>query len=304
MLRNTPLKELFFSRKDYFNVYLEEDVKIKNFCNIQPSHYFNDIPYTKWPFYIGTGTFFLLFYFVLAMKQFEFGVYYSLISLVCILYYTYCWLSDIVIESLVFGRYNRKVRASIAYGFMLFLVSEAFVFLGFFWTYFDRLMDPSVLTGGSSLPYGIEPLFKNLKPFYATLTLVLSGYCANWGIYLMHASAYFYAHMFSFSAICLGLIFLFVQISEYNSLIFTITDSVYGSCFYLLTGFHGLHVIIGLIFLSIQHERIVRCHFNRVRMQGYRLAVIYWHFVDYIWILLFLSVYMVNWNYSYFYMWH
>jgi cytochrome c oxidase subunit 3 len=304
MLNNVPIRELFFEKRKYLDLYVKKDSTINNFAYIKPNHYFNDILYTKWPFYIGSTCFFLLFYFVLALKQVEYALVYSLIAFLCIGYYTYAWFCDMVIESLVFGKYNRKVRASIAYGFMLFLVSEAFVFAGFFWTYFDRIFDPSILTGGSSLPYGVEPLFKNLKPFYATLTLVLSGYCANWGIYLMHASSYFYAHMFSFSAICLGIIFLLVQIAEYNSLIFTITDSVYGSCFYLLTGFHGAHVIIGLIFLSIQHERIVRCHFNRVRMQGYRLAVIYWHFVDYIWILLFLAVYMTNWNFSYYYMWH
>lgn len=305
LLRNSPLKDLYFKKKDYFNNYLSTDLRInKNFLNLKPSHYFNDILYTKWPLYISVAVFFMLFYFVMALKRFTIAISLSFVSLGLVLYYVFCWFSDMILESLVFGRYNRKVRAALAYGFMLFLVSEVFIFSGFFWAYFDRLFDPSTLTGGTSLPYGLEPLFKSFKPIYATLVLVVSGYFANWGIYYTHlgslSDAYWYAYL---SVVC-GVIFLLVQISEYNSLLFSIADSVYASSFYFLTGFHGLHVTIGLLFLAVQQDRMFRCQFNKARLQGYRLAVIYWHFVDYIWIFLFLAVYVVNWNYSYYYMWY
>lgn len=305
ILRTSPLKELFFNKKEYFYHYLRKDVEInKNFCNVKPTHYFNDIAYTRWPFFLCMATFFVLFYFLMALKRFTIAIPLSFVAFGLLGYYVFCWFSDMILESLIFGRYNRKVRAAISYGFMLFLVSEVFIFSGFFWAYFDRLFDPSVLTGGSSLPYGLEPLFKSFKPIYATLLLVVSGYFANWGIYYTHLGSLVQAYSYAYISVLFGAMFLLVQISEYNSLLFTIADSVYASCFYFLTGFHGIHVTIGLLFLAIQQDRMYRCQFNKTRLQGYRLAVIYWHFVDYIWIFLFLSVYLVNWNYSYYYMWY
>ena len=150
----------------------------------------------------------------------------------------------------------------------------------------------------------MEPLFKNMKPVYGTVTLILSGYLANWAVYFTHLCNWVARTICTDLAIVTGYLFLGIQFMEYSNLLFTITDSVYGSCFYFLTGFHGLHVIVGLTFLMVQANRMYFCQPNRVRMQGYRLALIYWHFVDYIWIFLFFSVYVVNWTASYYYMWN
>jgi len=305
LLANSPLKKLYFSKKKYFYHYLNAYVNIgNNFCNIKPKHYFFDIPYTRWPLYLCVSIAVFAFYFLLSFKKFAFAMPLALVGLLGIVYFVYCWFSDMVIDSTILGRYNRKVRQSISYGFMLFLVSEIFTFSGFFWGYFDRLFDPSVLTGGTALPYGLEPLFKNMKPVYGTVTLILSGYLANWAVYWTHMGVWTYRTICTDLAIVTGYLFLGIQFMEYSNLLFTISDSVYGSCFYFLTGFHGLHVIIGLTFLMVQANRMYFCHPNKVRLQGYRLSLIYWHFVDYIWIFLFISVYVINWSSSYYHMWN
>lgn len=98
--------------------------------------------------------------------------------------------------------------------------------------------------------------------------------------------------LYSYITLLLAVLFLCIQVFEYNSLRFTISDGIYCSLFYLLTGFHGLHVMIGTIFLAIQTDRLYRLKLTRDSHLGYALGLIYWHFVDVIWIFLFIFVYV------------
>jgi len=271
-----------------------------NYMNIRPVHYFNDILYTSWPFYIGFSIFFFLFFFVLSLKQIDIAYYFIFISLFSFLCMLAGWFKDMIVESVIYGKYSRKLRQALNYGFILFLVSEIFLFVGFFWGYFDRIFDPVVLSGNNSLPFGIEPLYKNIKPIFATFLLVCSGFLINLS-YISIKYSWMRALQFSYGSIILGGLFLFIQYMEYTTLLFTINDNVFCSSFYMLTGFHGFHVIVGLIFLLIQQERLYICEFTRQRQQGFVLGVMYWHFVDYIWIFLFISVYVLNWALTYYY---
>jgi len=304
MFQNTFFKQDYFNNKLYWHRYLQTDVRIsKNFCNIRPNHYFNDIPFSRWPFFISLAGFFVFFFFGLSLKKFDLALPLFAVSMALLAYYVYGWAYDMILESLVFGRYNRKVRASLLYGFFLFLISEITVFGCFFWAYFDRLFDPTVFAGDCSLPLGMEPLFKTAKPIYATLVLVISGTFANLGLYYIRYGYYDHASATAGFSFVVGTLFLGIQFAEYSHLLFTMGDSVFASSFYLLTGFHGLHVIIGLILLGIASDRVDAYHFSKQRSLGYTIALIYWHFVDYVWIFLFYSVYIVNWNYTYYYMW-
>lgn len=285
---------------DYYAL-IDKDMT-KNFLNIRPVHYFNEIPYTPWPFSISFSLFFVVFGVLLSFKQFEYAYYILYSGLGLTVYFMFGWFNDLSIESIVFGKYNRKVRQSLTYAFILFLCSEIALFGCFFWAYFDRLFDPISVTGGIGLPYGVEPLFKNVKPVFATFLLITSGFFANLS-FLSIKYSYFRALNASTASIVLGSLFLYIQYLEYTTLLFTIADSVYCSAFYLLTGFHGAHVIVGLVFLLVQQDRLYKCQFNRERHQGYMFAVFYWHFVDYIWIFLFFSVYVANWSLSYYYLW-
>lgn len=305
MFNNTFFKKKFFNNKNYWNSYIPQDVSInKNFLNLKPIHYFNDIPYTKWPFFIGISLFFFLFYFVMGLKKVEFALTFSFVSLIFVSYFTAAWFYDMVTESVVFGRYNRKLRYTLMAGFFLFLISEIFLFVGFFWAFFDRMFDTSVFYGGISLPYGVEPMYKSFKPIYATLILVTSGFAANLSYYWIKYGQFANAYLYLDIAIFLGFIFLCIQAYEYVMLSFNISDSIYTTCFYMLTGFHGFHVFVGLVFLIIQRERLITCQFTKDRHSGLLFSIIYWHFVDWIWIFLFLSIYVFNWSYSYYYSWY
>jgi len=248
-----------------------------------------------WPIYICIEvTFLVLFgffylYYNTSIIQTAFFVHLPILIL-CVSF----WFNDLFIESSVFGKYNRKIRSVIVAGMMLFLLSEVFLFGAFFWAFFDRIFHPSAMIGSTSVPLGMETFLWYKKPLYATLILLFSAIAFNGANYSMKWGSWTYAVAFSTFGIFLGCLFMIIQIHEYKHLSFSMSDTVIGSCFYLLTGFHGFHVIIGLLFLTVQHERLVAMHFTRERHLGYSLAMIYWHFVDIVWIFLFLFLYVFN----------
>lgn len=276
----------------YWDRYLKEDVKFVK--ERRYFHYYNEIPYTRWPAYICIGLFYGIFYGLLSWNGIEYTGILSLISFVLMIYAVMLWFFDILNESMIFGKYNRKLRSVIVAGFMIFLASEVFLFGGFFWAFFDRFFHTPAIVGGNSVPMGIELFIWYKKPLYATLILLFSAIVFNGASYSMKWGSWTYSVAYSSFGLLLGLIFLIIQVNEYKHLAFSITDTVFGSCFYLLTGFHGFHVIVGMIFLTIQHERLVGWQFSRERHLGYSLAMIYWHFVDIVRIFLFIFVYVLN----------
>lgn len=257
-------------------------------------HYFNNIEYTKWPFLIGVWVFFFVYSFLLFMNKFLIVDLYIVIFFLCMFVLHMCyWFIDMIIESVYLGRYNRKVRSSIVFGFFLFLTSEIMLFSGFFWSFFDRIFHLSVYTFVLSTLNGIERIQWCNVPLIATLVLVTSGYLVNVSYYYVrfrsfHSSSYLLLTLF------LACLFLFLQFQEYVELHFTMSDSVYSSLFYLLTGFHGVHVLVGTIFLGVAFDRLDSCQFNSSRHLFFGLSLIYWHFVDIIWIFLFIFVYYLN----------
>jgi heme/copper-type cytochrome/quinol oxidase subunit 3 len=273
-------------------------------------HYYNEIPYTRWPFAISACLFNMMFCAVLYIHKFEGYKYelrwgdnliwyvtpgfFTVVSLILIGIYMYLWFKDMITEAVVFGKYNRKLRAVITTGFLIFLASEAMLFGGFFRAFFDRLFHAPSVLGGSFVPRGLEVLLWYKKPLYATLVLMFSTVAFNGANYAMKWGSWTRAKACSQFGLALGCLFLVIQVSEYKHLSFGMSDSVFASCFYLLTGFHGMHVMIGLMFLAIQHERLVSWHFSRERHLGYILGMMYWHFVDIVWMFLFLFVYVLG----------
>ncbi len=169
------------------------------------------------------------------------------------------------------------------------------LFGSFFWAYFDRLFHLSYVTGFLSVPTTVETIRWFQEPLYATILLLGQGYTANSSYYLFKCNDILSlkkAYFFSFLTNLLGCIFLYIQYLEYNHLNFTISDTVYCSVFYVLTGFHGIHVILGNLFLFLQYMLKFRYRDNRT--YGLAFALIYWHFVDIIWIFLFFTVYFFN----------
>jgi heme/copper-type cytochrome/quinol oxidase subunit 3 len=262
-------------------------------------HYYNDILFTPWPFCIGICLF-LFIYLTLLMfnKYILFDILFSQVILFSF-FYLMCesilaWCTEVVHESFS-GKYSKKLRAALVFGFILFLVSEAMLFGSIFWSYFDRLFHLSYVTGFLSVPTTVETIKWYKEPLYATIVLLASGWSANYAYYLFQLKdvlALKKAYLFSFLTNLLGCIFLYIQYVEYTHLSFTISDTVYCGVFFALTGFHGIHVLIGNAFLYIQYRLKFLYIDNKVHALGY--AVLYWHFVDIIWIFLFISLYFFN----------
>jgi heme/copper-type cytochrome/quinol oxidase subunit 3 len=148
------------------------------------------------------------------------------------------------------------------------------------------------------VPLGMEHIRVYRKPLVATMVLVTSGYTANYAFYMVmignYESAYWYAWFTSIWA----WLFLFIQFIEYNTLLTSISDTVFGSIFFLITGFHGIHVLIGTIFITIQYDRIAIGEVGSYGYVGCFCATIYWHFVDCIWLVVYSVMYVsMYWEY-------
>ncbi len=275
----------------YWENFIKKEVEFLN--KRHHFHYYNEIPYTMWPFYISEMLFVGIYFGILFLNGVETGIL-SIIGLSLVAVAAFLWFYDILVESMIFGKYNRKLRRVIVVGFALFLISEVFVFIGFFWAFFDRFFHNPALLGGISIPMGLEIFVSHKKPLYATIILLYSTIAFNGANYAFKWSTWTLSIAYSLFGLLLGRIFLAIQVTEYKHLSFNITDTVYGSCFYLLTGFHGFHVVVGLIFLTTQHDRLISWSFSQERHLGYILAMLYWHFVDIVWIFLFIFVYYLN----------
>lgn len=200
------------------------------------------------------------------------------------------------IESTLLGKYNMKVKATFIAGFILFLLSEIMFFGSFFWTFFDRLFHITSYTFFFTNLEGFETLKWNTAPLLATTILISSGYFYNHAYYALLARRITIFSAYSTSALLLGFLFIYMQYLEYTELYATFSDTVFFSIFYLITGFHGVHVLIGTIFISKAHDAVTLSD-NTVSTESTLLvlfALIYWHFVDTIWILVMLFIYQLN----------
>jgi len=204
---------------------------------------------------------------------------------------TYFWCSSIITEGTYLGYHTTRVQSCLRLGFCLFIVSEIFFFLAFFWAYFHSSLSPAVEIGSLWPPLGITPLSPFGLPLLNTVLLLTSGATVTWS---HHSLCNCNTSSFLLSlglTIFLGVFFVLLQGYEYYCCSFCISDSVFGSCFYLATGFHGLHVFFGTLFLFVDLIRGLTFHFSSTRHLGFLFACWYWHFVDVVWVLLFLIVY-------------
>lgn len=203
-----------------------------------------------------------------------------------------CWFMDIVNESTYRGFHTLKVQKGIAMGMKLFIASEVMFFFGFFWAFFYFSIDPSVWLDFRWPPKGIPVIDPLRFPLINTMLLVTSGMTVT----ISHLSLKVGDRGASIRALIvtliLGLNFSLIQVMEYAKANFFISDGIYGSCFYMLTGFHGLHVLVGSIFLIVCLVRNWLWHFTYRRHLGFICAIWYWHFVDVVWIFLYIFVYV------------
>lgn len=266
---------------------------------VTPRHYFNHIEYTPWPFYISFWTGIMVFFFLLYLNKYScVGPYFLLFSFFGVFFQIENWNKDIIIESTYLGRYNKKIHSALVTGFFLFLISEIMLFSGFFWAFFDRTfflssyIDNLSRLTPSSHPWVTVDWYR--LPLLGTCLLITSGYLCNLGYYSLKIGLKDLSYGSFSVGILFGFLFLLIQEFEYLEFKVTISDGVFSSLFFLLTGFHGMHVLVGLLLLCTQADRIWSNHFSIQRSTGLSFAIIYWHFVDIIWIFLFVFVYFFN----------
>jgi len=202
------------------------------------------------------------------------------------------WWSNIITESTLLGFHTKRVQFGLRLGMGLFIVSEIFFFLGFFWAYLHCSLSPNIELGSCWPPLGLQSLSAFHVPLLNTIVLLTSGATVTWSHSALKIGATGSCFTSLGITVALGFFFTLLQGFEYHLCSFCISDSAYGSCFYLATGFHGLHVIIGTLFLTLCLLRLTQFHFTPSRHLGFEFACWYWHFVDVVWIFLYLIIYI------------
>ena len=208
----------------------------------------------------------------------------------------YGWWGETISENIA-GDHTPVVRIGLRYGFIMFIMSEVMFFAAWFWTFFKHAMYPmspeSPAVDGVWPPVGIETFDPFHLPLINTLILLCSGCACTWAHHaLVHNDPRGDIKTGLLVSVLLGVVFTFFQGYEYSHAAFGFSGNIYGASFFMATGFHGAHVIIGTIFLFVCYLRVRRGHFTAENHVGFEAAAWYWHFVDVVWLFLFAAIYV------------
>lgn len=223
--------------------------------------------------------------------SFEVGLYAPIAGLFAVLAVMFFWWKDIVHEAVVEKAHSPFVAIGLRYGMLLFIASEVMFFAAFFWAYFSVAFFPPAVLGGVWPPADIKTFNVLEMPFFMTLILLLSGTTVTWAHHAVMEGKRRDLIIGLALTVALGLSFTFCQALEYHHADFSLKSGMFGSTFFMATGFHGFHVIIGTIFLAVCLFRAIKGHFTPKSHFGLLAAAWYWHFVDVVWIFLFFAVY-------------
>jgi len=204
---------------------------------------------------------------------------------------TYMWWKDVSRESTLQGFHQTTIINILKIGIILFIISEILFFTAFFWAYYHSIIRPSSEIGQTWPPNIIKTFNPINVPLLNTIILIRSGISVTWSHHAILTNLK-KESIFRLSLTCiLGIYFTILQIIEYFQAEFSISDSSYGSTFFISTGFHGLHVLIGSSFLITSFYRLIKLNNSPRHIIGFELATWYWHFVDIIWLFLYISIY-------------
>ena len=261
-----------------------------NRSNFQ-AHPFHLVSPSPWPLYTSISLLTLTTSAVLSFHGFVNAKYFLTLALLTLVLSMSFWFRDIISEGTYIGNHTLAVQRGLNMGVALFIVSEALFFVAIFWTFFHSALSPTVELGAMWPPMGIEAINPFELPLLNTVILLSSGVTVTYAHHSLiqgNRSGALYGLVFT---IILAIIFTALQGIEYTVSSFTISDGTFGSCFYFGTGFHGLHVIIGTAFLSVGLWRVLAYHSTDNHHLGLESAILYWHFVDVVWLFLFISIY-------------
>lgn len=219
---------------------------------IRQQHPFHMVTPSPWPLLTSLSLLALMLSVIVYLHiRNENGFIKILISLCCLIFCISRWASDIIVEATFEGKHTQKVQRGLRQGMALFIVSEVMFFSGFFWAFFHSSLIPSIFIGGVWPPLGIEVLNPWGLPFLNTLILLSSGVSITWAHRNILAGRHWDTVVSLGITITFGIIFTLCQLKEYIEAPFAINSGIYGSIFFMATGFHGFHVMMGTILLII-----------------------------------------------------
>nr|AIM19541.1 cytochrome c oxidase subunit III [Diceroprocta semicincta] len=253
------------------------------------NHPFHLVDYSPWPLTGSIGA--LTFVSGMVMLFHKHNLFLLYVGVILLLLTMIQWWRDIYREGTFQGLHTSMVVSGLKIGMVLFIISEVFFFISFFWGFFHSSLSPTMEIGMNWPPVGIKSFNPMQIPLLNTMILLCSGITITWSHHSMMESKHLECSLSMLLTILLGIYFTLLQGYEYYEAPFCISDSVYGSTFFMATGFHGIHVIIGTTFIAVCLLRQMKFHFSKFHHFGFEAAAWYWHFVDVVWLFLYISIY-------------
>ena len=254
-------------------------------------HPYHLVSPSLWPICTCIALFSLTTSLVLTMHNFNDASYFLYFALFTVISSMSLWFRDVISEGTYIGNHTMAVQRGITMGVALFIVSEGLFFLAIFWTFFHSALSPTVELGAHWPPMGIDAINPFELPLLNTIILLSSGVTVTFAHHSLIQGNRTGAINGTVYTVILAIIFTALQGVEYTVSSFTISDSTFGSCFYFGTGFHGLHVMIGTAFIAVGLWRVIAYHSTDHHHLGFESSILYWHFVDVVWLVLFISIY-------------
>lgn len=258
---------------------------------IRTTHQFHLVDPSPWPFLAGLSGLMITSGLVSYMHKMLGGFELFINGIIVIFFVMYVWWRDIIREATYEEQHTFVVQRGLRLGMILFIVSEVMFFFGFFWAFFHSSVAPAFNIGATWPPIFIIFMDTFTIPLTNTFILLSSGATVTWAHHAIILQSKRHTIIALMYTIFLAVLFTIFQGLEYVSAPFNISDGIYGSCFYMTTGFHGFHVFVGTIALIVSLVRTVLNHFTNTHHFGFEAAIWYWHFVDVVWLFLFISVY-------------
>lgn len=287
-----------FLQNAEFNLRPSDKQPVDNVCLFQDEnsrafgpHSFHLVDLSPWPlaascnaFGVVTGLTLYMHNYIGALGFFEQSLFFLILT-------SGLWWRDVCREGAAEGHHTAIVERGLRMGMILFIVSEVMFFFAFFWAFFNAQVYPAVQVFYHWPPLGITPLSPWLIPLLNTILLLSSGASVTWAHHSITEREFGQAQQALMITIILAVVFTLFQYWEYKNAPFTISSCAYGSSFFMATGFHGFHVFIGTCFLTVCFFRLVNSHFTDTHHFGFEAAAWYWHFVDVVWLFLFIVIY-------------
>lgn len=207
---------------------------------------------------------------------------------------SFCWWNDVIIESTIIGNHNIYIIIITINRIIIFIISEIFFFISFFWTFFHSIFSPDIIIGSNWPSKGIISINYLNLPLINSIFLIGRGCFVTFSHYELINNIINNSKNGLVLTIILGVLFLICQLYEYIYSLFSFSDRVFGSIFFIATGFHGIHVLIGTLFLLMIFLRMNTIHFSKDHLIGYEFSIWYWHFVDVVWLYLYIVIYWLG----------